>query len=219
MLPPLHRWCLISFACALWLPQAAAAVCSRLEPSDVFGSTQTTTHSVPHRTGLHSQSMHTCFNMCRNFQARFDLETSRTELSSCLIWSSSSFLLSRNPDDCKWELMQRSSRKFWLLQSETDCAAVSADGLSCLINFAHICLIYKHHGIKRSWNIQTWCQSPSPGVPRFIFSTLLRKSSNLTWGKNSQRVLKKNSRLYMEHTHIFRGQASTVEALSFWKMT
>ncbi len=159
--------------------------------------------------------------MCRNFQARFDLDTSQTGLSSCLIWSSSSFLLSRNPDGCKWELMQRSSRKFSvkLLQSETDCTAVRADGLSCLMNFAHIGLIYKHHGIKRSWNNQTWCQSPSPGVPRLILSSLLRRRNNLTWGQNSQRVLKKNSRLHMEHTHIFRGQASTVEALSFWKMT
>lgn len=33
------------------------------------------------------------------------------------------------------------------------------------------------------------------------------------------RVLKKNSCFYVLHTHIFRGQASTVEALSFWKMT
>lgn len=83
--------------------------------------------------------------------------------------------------------MQCSSRKFSVKlqyrKSETDCTPASADSLSCLINFAHIYLIYKHHGIKRSWNIQTWCQSPSQGVPILMFSVLLRRRNDLTCKK------------------------------------
>lgn len=138
-------------------------------------------------------------------QAQFDLNSSQTEPSSHLIWSRTSFLLSWNPDVCKWELMLRSSRKFFthLLQSETDCLPSVLMGSlhDCFINPAHIYLISKHHGIKQNLNIQTWCQSSLQEVPSLVFLMPLKRSNNLMWGENSQRVLKKNSCFYIEHTH------------------
>lgn len=158
MLPWLCRRCLISFACALWLLQAAAAVCCRPEPSDVLESRQTTTHPVSHRTGLHSQRMHTSFSVyvVALSQASFGLDTSLTESSSCLIWNRTLFLLSRNPDGCKWDLMRHSTTMFYmnLFRAETDwlMPVLMVSLCDCLVNLVHIYLISKHHGNKQTLN-------------------------------------------------------------------